>query len=371
MLANTFEIRLEQLRRLLRRRKLDGIIVSQPENRRYLSGYSATDHGIQESSGVLLVPARGNPYLLTDSRFQIQAEEEAEGFQVELYPKGLLALLGKLLPSLGVKRLGFESHYTLHLTASSMGTKLGGAGVELVPLSGLIEKMRVIKSEGEIESLRQSVLLNEKVFQQILPQIVPGVTEIELVLELERTMRHLGAERPSFDTIVASGENSAKPHAVPGNKCLAAGAVVLIDMGLCLKGYCSDMSRTLVAGTGAGNEVFRERLQVVRRAQLAGQLAIREGALCCEVDRAARKVIEAAGYGPFFGHALGHGVGLNVHEGPRLSSRSRQKLRNGMIVTVEPGIYIPGWGGIRLENMVVVRPDGHELLGEDTTGLDV
>lgn len=361
--------RLESLRGMLRRRKLDAILVSQPDNRRYLSAYSAADHGIQESSGCLLIPVKGQPYLLTDSRFQLQAESESPGFKVELYQKGLLALLVKLLSDLKIKNLGFESHYTLHLTAERMVKKLQGSGVILAPLAGLVEKMRVIKSEAEIEAHRQSVLLNEKVFRQVLPEMVSGVTEVDIALKIEGRMRSLGAERPSFETIVAFDENGAKPHAVPGKNRLREGGVVLVDMGLCLNGYCSDMTRTFMAGQT--EDLFLDRLRVVREAQLAGQMAIREGVSCRDVDRAARKVIEDAGYGEYFGHALGHGVGLNVHEEPRLSSHSHKKLRSGMVVTVEPGIYIPGWGGIRLENMLVVRNDGYELLNQDTTGLDL
>ncbi len=363
-----YGMRLEGFRRLLRRRKLDAFLVTHPENRRYLSSYSAADHGIQESSGVLLIPLKGEPLLLTDSRFELQAKEEASGYRVELYARGLLPLLEKILQGMGAKKIGFESHYTLHSTANRMVEKLSVAGMELLPLHGLVEKMRLIKTEFEIEAHRASVLLNEKVFQRVLPRIVPGVTEVEVSLMIESTMRELGADKPCFETIVAFGVNGAKPHAVPGMESLAEGDVVLVDMGLALNGYCSDMSRTFVSGKA--EELFLKRLRVVRKAQLAGQEAVCAGALCCDVDKAARKVIEEAGYGDYFAHALGHGVGLNVHEDPRLGSRSRKKLRSGMVITVEPGIYIPGWGGIRLENMLVVRDDGFELLNEDTTWLD-
>jgi Xaa-Pro aminopeptidase len=195
------------------------------------------------------------------------------------------------------------------------------------------------------------------------------MSEREIALAIELTMHELGAEGPSFDTIVAFGTNAAKPHAVPTDRILKTGDVVLVDMGLVLDGYCSDMTRTFVAGKP--DTTYLERLRVVRKAQLAGINALRAGVTCKEVDQAARQVIEDAGYGKYFGHALGHGVGLAVHEEPRLSSRSRKKLKSGMIVTVEPGIYLPEWGGIRLENMVVVREDGAEPLNEDITGLDL
>ncbi len=361
--------RIQKLQASLRRRKLDAILITEPANRCYLSGYTATDYGIQETSGVLLIPAKGAPYLLTDSRYELQAKEEAAGFAIELYNRGLFALLEKLLPVLKVERFGFESHYFLHSTANKMEEMTDRIGVQLQPLTGLIERMRVIKSEEEIQLVKKSVLLNERVFQLVYNTIEPGMTELEVALALELTMRELGAEGPSFDTIVAFGNNAAKPHAVPGDRVLKSGELVLIDMGLLLKGYCSDMTRTFVAGKPG--KTYLERLRIVRKAQLAGINAIHAGAVCRDVDRAARQVIIDAGYGDFFGHGLGHGVGLAVHEEPRLGQLSRKKLKAGMIVTVEPGIYLPEWGGIRLENMVVVREGGCEVLNEDVTGLDL
>ena len=245
----------------------------------------------------------------------------------------------------------------------------GSIDVALVPLTDLIERMRLLKTEQEISLLKKSVLLNERVFQLVYNTIEPGMTEIEVALALELTMRELGAEGPSFDTIVAFGTNAAKPHAVPTDRILQSGDLVLIDMGLVLQGYCSDMTRTFIAGKP--DKTFLERLRIVRKAQLAGIQAIRAGASCRAVDRAARTIIVNAGYGNFFGHGLGHGVGLAVHEDPSLGPRSRKKLRAGMIVTIEPGIYLPEWGGIRLENMAVVRDHGCEVLNEDTTGLDL
>lgn len=361
--------RLAALQKRLRRKKYDALLVTEPYNRRYLSGYTAADHGIGETAGVLLIPATGKPYLLTDSRFVLQAEEEAVGFEVVLYPRGLASLLKKILPRVGIATLAFESLYMLHATAGRLAKVLADVDVQLVATTGMIERMRVVKSEDEIALLKKSVLRNEQVFNLVYNTIEPGMSEREIALALELTMHELDAERPSFETIVAFGENGAKPHAVPGDRILKSGEIVLIDMGLVLDGYCSDMTRTVVAGKP--DALYLERLRVVRQAQLAGIVAIRPGVTCHEVDLAARQVIDDAGYGKYFGHALGHGVGLAVHEDPRLSSRSRKKLRPGMVVTVEPGIYIPGWGGIRLENMVVVREDGAEVLNEDTTGLNL
>ena len=361
--------RIARVQATLRRQKIDGLLVSQPDNRRYLSGYTAPDHGIQESSGFLLIPANGRPYLLTDSRFTLQAEAEACHFQVELYRKGLLQLLEKMLPPMGIRTLGFESDYLLHSTYLRFSAMAEKRNLVLKPQSELIAKMRQVKSSAELVLLRKSTHLNEQVFQSVYNTIEPGMTEREVVLALELTMREMGAEGPSFDTIVAFGSNAARPHAVPTDRELQAGDLVLIDMGLVYQGYCSDMSRTFAAGKP--DAVYLDRHRLVRRAQLAGIDAIRDGVTGFEVDRAARQVLIDGGYGDFFGHGLGHGVGLAVHEEPRLSPRSRKQLHTGMVVTVEPGIYLPEWGGIRLENMVVVGKDGCELLNQDTTFLDL
>ncbi len=361
--------RIVQLQAALRRRKIDALLVSQPENRRFLSGYTIADHGIHESSGFLLIPASSNPYLLTDARFTLQAQEEAFLFQVELYSKGLLPLLEKLTAQLGIRTLGFESEYILHSTFLKLSDLAEKRGLVLKPQTDLVEAMRIVKTEEELALLRRSTQLNEKVFQSVFNTIEPGMTEREIALALDLTMREMGAEGPSFETIVAFGTNAARPHAVPTDRELKAGELVLIDMGLVYKGYCSDMTRTFVAGKP--DPTFLDRHRLVRRAMLAGIDAIRDGVTGYEVDRAARQVIIDGGYGDNFGHALGHGVGLAVHEEPRLSARNRKQLRTGMVVTVEPGIYLPEWGGIRLENMVIVGENGCEVINHDTTSLDL
>ncbi len=361
--------RIIRLQSGLRRRHIDGLLVSQPDNRRYLSGYTAPDHGIQESSGLLLIPAKGRPYLLTDARFTLQAEAEAQLFLVELYSRGLLPLLERLINRLGLQSLAFESDYLLHSTFQRLAGMANKRGLTLVPQLGLIEAMREVKSADELELLRASTRLNETVFQSVYATIEPGMTEREIALALELTMREMGAEGPSFPTIVAFGTNAARPHAVPTDRELQAGDLVLIDMGLIHRGYCSDMTRTFVAGRP--DRTYIDRHRVVRAAMQAGIGAIRAGVTGAEVDRVARQVIADAGYGDHFGHSLGHEVGLAVHEAPRLSRTNRKKLRAGMVVTVEPGIYLPEWGGIRLENMVVVGEHGPEVLNRDTTGLDL
>ncbi len=364
-----YQGRIAKLQEKLRRKKVDSLLVTQPENRRYLCGYRGGDHGIRETSGVLLVPARGNVRLLTDFRFRLQAEQEVPWAEVVIYPKGILKLLGQMLPDLTIKSLAFESNYILHSFVDKMTTTLAKKGIKTVPTDGLVEAMREIKDEEEIDLIRSAVRLNEKVFTEIFSTLADFPTEIDIALAIETAMRRRGAERPSFDTIVACGENGALPHAFPGNSPIAKEKSLTIDMGLILDGYCSDMTRNMMIGKP--NERYLELHRLVRRAQLAGIAAVRDGVMACDADKAARDVIVDAGYGSYFGHSLGHGVGLAVHEEPRLSSRSHKKLKPGMIVTVEPGIYIPGWGGIRLENMFVVREDGCENLNNDSTWLDI
>ena len=361
--------KLNELRKILKNRKIDALLVTQPDNRRYLSRYSATDSSISETSGVLLIPCSGTPLLLTDSRFELHAGSEAKGFEVMLYPQGLLALLQKLLPKLKVKRLGFESHYLLHATAGKLTALTDKLDIQLVPLVGIVEKMRVTKEQEEIDRIEKSVLLNEQVFQEVYATLREGQTEREVAMRIENTMLAKGAERPSFATIVAGGPNGAAPHAVPGSRPLRQREPIVIDMGLILDGYCSDMTRTVVLGSPDQKTVDLFRL--VRKAQLAATNVIRAGITGKEADRAAREVITAAGLGDKFGHGLGHGVGLAVHEAPLLNRRNNKKLQTGMIVTVEPGVYLAGWGGIRLENMGVVEQNGCRILNRDSTFLDL
>lgn len=364
-----FQKRLHKLRKKLARKKLDAVLISQPENRRYLSGYTGGDHGIAESSGALLISRKGPVFLLTDFRFKIQAEKETSGFEVALYPKGLIELLSRMLPDLEITTLGFESHYTLHSTAKLMVEQLGKKGVSLSPVEDLVESLRIIKDEEEIALLKKSVRLNEKVFEEVYSSFSDFETEIEVASAIEGAMRKYGAERPSFDTIVATGANGALPHAVPGTSRLKKNKSLTIDMGLILDGYCSDMTRNFVPQKPTKRYLKLHR--IVRKAQLAGMAAIKAGIRGCDADKTARDVIVKAGFGDKFGHSLGHGVGLAVHEAPSLSPRSRKKLKPGMIVTVEPGIYVLDWGGIRLENMGVVREEGFENFNTNNTWLDI
>jgi Xaa-Pro aminopeptidase len=360
---------LEKIKAAVRRKGAGALLVTQPENRRYLSHYTATDLSIAESSGVLLVPGRGTPLLLTDSRYYLQAEKEASDFEVVLVRSSLLGALKKLLPQLGIRRLLFESHYLLHATAVKLLDLGQKQNIKMIATSGMIEKLRTVKSAGEIEKIRQAVSLNELVFQETFQNLIPGQTEREVAIAIESAMMLKGAEEPAFPTIVAAGPNAAVPHAVPTDRAIKENETVIIDMGLKLNGYCSDMTRTVVLGKP--DKRIKETIRLVRKAQQEALKTIKAGITAREADRAARKIITDAGFGKNFGHGLGHGVGLAVHEPPSLNRIRRNKLKAGMVVTVEPGIYLPGWGGVRLENMVVVEEGGCRALNQDTTFLDI
>ncbi|MDR3089210.1 MAG: aminopeptidase P family protein [Desulfobulbaceae bacterium] len=364
-----YQKRLARIRNELERLGLDAILVGNPFNRRYLSGFTARDHGIEESSGLLLLPRRGEVMLLTDFRYRQQAETDGPWLTVRLYDKGLTALLAELLPALAIRSLAIEADYTLVSQYRAMSESLAKKDVYLHPLEGLIEQHRQCKDEAELELIHRSVALNEQVFQEIFAGLALGQSETDIALALETRMRRAGAEGASFPTIVACNANAALPHAVPGRETVTAGRPITIDMGLILDGYCSDMTRSFVCGQA--DRRYHEIHRLVRRAQLAGIAVLRAGVRGKDVDAAARQVIAEAGYGAYFGHSLGHGVGLQVHEEPRLSSRADTLLRDGMVVTIEPGIYLPGWGGVRLEVMAVVREGGCEVLGTDTTWLDI
>ena len=369
MMAMDYQRRLAALTDELERLGVDALLVGNPYNRRYLSGFTARDHGIEESSGLLLITRSGQAMLLTDFRYRQQAETDAPWLEVKVYDHGLTPLLKDLLPALGTRNLAIEADYTLLSQYQAMGKSLDEKGIRLHPCEGLVDKYRQCKDEGELELIRRSVALNERVFQDIFAGIAPGQSEIDIALALETRMRQLGAEGASFPTIVACGASAALPHAVPGAAVVEKGQPITIDMGLILAGYCSDMTRSFVHGQA--DERYQEIHRLVRSAQLAGIAAFKAGVTGKEVDAAARKVIAEAGYGAYFGHSLGHGVGLQVHEAPRLSSRAETILQDGMVVTIEPGIYLPGWGGVRLEVMAVVRQGGCEVLGSDTTWLDI
>jgi Xaa-Pro aminopeptidase len=343
-------MRLTGLRRLLREQELDAILISQPENRRYLSGFTG-------SAGWLIISAE-QALLATDFRYFEQVGRQAPAFELAKIKTRFPDLLPELLSGLGVGRLGFESQ---HMTVDQLYTLSQAAeGVEFVPLKDTVETLRAVKDEDEIDALRRSVALTDAAFAHLLEMIRPGMTEREVAWEIEATMRTHGATRVAFDLIVAAGPNGALPHARPGDQTIQPGDPVVVDIGCVVDGYCSDMTRTFCLGQPSAR--YLEVWEIVLQAQEAAAAAIRAGVSGVQADTAARDVIAGAGYGEYFGHSLGHGVGLAVHEGPRASQLSEDILEAGMSLTVEPGIYLPGEFGVRLEDLVIVGENGIEIL---------
>lgn len=331
------------------------------ENRRYLSGYTAEDGQFDETAGVLLI-SRDKALLVTDSRYDLQATREAPLFTVIRYNKMLFQELPGILVSMGTTSLGFESVRLSCHQYRQLSDELAekGLDIHLVPSQDLIEKHRIQKDGGEIEAIQSALSLTETVFLDFIPTLKAGVTEKALAWELEKRLRQAGADGLSFPTIVASGPNSALPHAVPSDRPVRKNEPILFDFGVRLNGYCSDITRMVVIGEP--DDRYRHIYRTVLDAQKKAIQEIRPGKSSKQVDEVARNHISAMGYGDCFGHGLGHGVGLAIHEAPRLSPLKDTLLEPGMVTTVEPGIYLADWGGIRLENMVVVTDTGVEVM---------
>ena len=343
-------MRLTKLRAILPEHDIDAILISQPQNRRYLSGFTG-------SAGWLVITAE-RAVMATDFRYYEQVGREAPGFELARIQTRVSDLLPEVLADLGIKRLGFESQ---HLTVEQLSTFSKAAeGVEWLPLENTVEKIRAIKDQDEIDALRRSAALNDDAFAHLLEVIEPGMTEREAAWEIETYMRSHGASKVAFDLIVAAGPNGALPHARPGEQAIQPGAPIVIDIGCVLDDYCSDMTRTFCLGEPSTR--YLEVWNLVLQAQEAAEAVIRAGTSGIETDAAARDLIVEAGYGDYFGHGLGHGVGLAVHEGPRASRLSEDTFEAGMSLTVEPGIYLSGEFGVRLEDLVIIGKDGIEIL---------
>lgn len=340
---------------------IDTVMIMSDENRRYLSGFTGRDSQFDESSGALFITGE-RLLFATDSRFTEQAAKEAPLFEIYCYKTGLAKELFDILSLLNTRRLGYEARrLSCHQHQEMVDTMHSNASpVTLVAADASLETLRSVKEEAEIELIRKSLALAEQAFIEVKKEIRPGMTEKNLAWKLEQALRNGGADGLSFPSIVAAGENSALPHAIPGETAIREGTQLLFDWGALLNGYCSDITRTLFIGEPDNR--FERIFHTVLDANQKAIQGIRAGVSGKEVDRMARSHIEAMGYKEYFGHGLGHGVGLAVHEPPRLSPLKEDILRPGMVVTVEPGIYIPGWGGVRLENLVVVREESAEVL---------
>lgn len=325
---------------------VDALLVLKPENRAYVSGFSG-------SNGYLVVGKTGD-MMLTDFRYTEQAAAQCPGVTIIDYAPDLHASLNNSLKSAGITRLGFEGDFVPHATWVTLSEKLE---TELVPCSGLVEKLRMIKDEDELASMQKAAEIAEDALTEILHKIKPGVTEAFVALELEIAMRRLGSQGLAFPTIAASGPRSSLPHGRASERKIMPGDFLTLDFGAMYNGYCSDITRTFVVGKATPEQ--RRVYETVQQAQLKTLSAIRPGIAGKDVDKVARDYITEQGYGERFGHGLGHGVGRMVHEGPSAGSKSEDTLAAGHVVTVEPGIYIPEWGGVRIEDMVVVTEAGY------------
>jgi Xaa-Pro aminopeptidase len=344
-------LRADRLTDLLPDAGVDVLLVTDLVNVRYLTGYSG-------SNGIALVGSDTRTFV-TDFRYVEQAAEEVDdSFDRVRAVQDLLEALPDLVPSGGL-RLGFDDTNVTVRQHLRMRRALPDQ-VELTAAGGLVERLRAIKDDSEVQQIHAASQIADAAFEQLLSQGLIGRTEREIAIGLEFAMRERGAEHTSFDPIVAAGPHGALPHAKPRDVEIKRGDMVVIDWGARLGGYCSDCTRTVAAGDP--DEEARDAYALVLEAQLAGLGAVKAGVHGREADEIARSVITAGGHGDHFGHGLGHGVGLDIHEGPRLSQRSEDDLAPGNVVTVEPGVYLPGKFGIRIEDLVVVTDNGAQIL---------
>jgi Xaa-Pro aminopeptidase len=346
--------RADRVAAALAERELDALLVTGLVNVRWLTGYTG-------SNGLALVGPAAQRVFLTDFRYLTQAAEQvADGWRREIAPELQQAVTAFVGPAEGgTVRLGFDD---AQLSVKEHGALAGRlpAGVELVAASGIIEDLRAVKDADEQARIRAAAKLADAALSEVLTRGLAGRTEREVALDLEMTMRRAGAESVSFPPIIASGPHSALPHAVPRDAVIPKGTLVTIDWGAQLDGYASDCTRTYA--TGELDPRDREIYELVLEAQITSLAAVKAGAGGRAVDAVARDIITAAGHGEHFGHGLGHGVGAEVHEGPRLSQRSEATLEVGQVVTVEPGVYVPGAVGVRIEDLAIVPEDGADVL---------
>ncbi len=338
--------KLDKLRTAFDAREIDALLVSTPENRRYMSGFTG-------SAGYLLI-SRKDAVLATDFRYIEQSQQQAPDFGIERIA-GDLAWLPARMSEMGVRWVGFESDNMTVAIHSKMTKALeeGAPEATMVATTGIVEELRAVKTPEEIELLTRAVEIADAAMDRVAPTIEPGMTEEQIAWELEKTMRDLGAEGPSFDTIVGAGPNGALPHHRADDTVIKAGDPVVIDMGAKYQGYCSDLTRTLFVGEP--DDTFRRIYNTVLGAQLEAEAGVTAGMTGKETDAIARDIIAEAGHGDDFGHSLGHGIGLAVHESPGVGPNSDGTIEDGMVFTVEPGIYMPGWGGVRIEDMAVME----------------
>lgn len=344
------EKRVNRLRNSFETAKVDAFLITSEYNRRYVSLFSGTTAHLLITSEEAL--------LITDFRYLEQAVQEAPYFKVVNNQRKMMETVAEEVKKRKIKRLGFEENHISFGEYQKWLSLLDG--VELVPMGNTIEKLRLYKDEGELEKIKKAARIADEAFAHVLHFIRPGVTENEVAAELEYQMRKLGASGPSFDTIVASGYRSAMPHGKASEKRIETGELVTLDFGAIYQGYVSDLTRTVAVGEISPK--LKEIYEICLEAQLTGIRGLGPGMTGKEADAVCRDFIQAKGYGEAFGHGTGHGIGLEIHEDPTLSLSGEMILEPGMVVTVEPGIYLPGIGGVRIEDDILITEEGNEVL---------
>ncbi|NLN48429.1 MAG: aminopeptidase P family protein [Clostridiales bacterium] len=346
--------RIERIRGIFNSLGADGIFIYSSANRRYLSGFTG-------STGYVIISNEDMGFV-TDFRYTNQAKDQCKGFEILENKNPVEDFIADMIMKYNITKLAYEDSYMTVSFFNKLKDKL--KGVEFIPLDKNEGNIRIIKDREELDCIEKAASIADKAFGHILGYIKPGMTENDVALEMEFFMRKNGASKLSFDSIVASGVRSSLPHGAPTDKIINSGDLLTLDYGCVYNGYCSDMTRTFVVGKASERQ--KEIYDVVLKAQTEALLHIKAGVLGKDVDRVARDIINDAGYGDFFGHGLGHGVGLMVHEEPRLSLLGETSLEVNMVVTDEPGIYIPDFGGVRIEDLVVVGEDGPIILSKST-----
>ncbi len=337
--------KLNDLRGKFASANIDGLLVSSTVNRRYLSGFSG-------SAGWIIISAK-EAVLAVDFRYVEQARKESSDFEVTYIQGDMASWLPEIVNRLGIKKLGIETEYTSLTMYESLCRVFQTNGPSVQPLKNLVESLRIVKSKEEIAYISGAAEIADKTIAYISSNLRPGISEIHFAWKLERFIRDQKYEPLPFEIIVASGRNAALPHARPTDKLIVEGEPITIDLGAKYNDYCCDITRTFVIGKG--DRDFYKIYNVVLGAQLAALSIVEAGMKAADADGIARKMIDRAGYGEYFGHGLGHGIGLETHESPRLGASSDDILLENMVFTIEPGIYIPGWGGIRIEDTVTIK----------------
>ena len=335
-------------------KEIEGFLVTNLKNLNYLSGF--------DGEGAALIGVSGKNYLLTDSRYTEQAQKESPDFKIitdEPKKKNARILaLKKILEKNKIKKIAFESNNLSYADFKKYSESF--ESTEFLPTENIIEKIRMIKDKEEIIKIKKAAQITTESLKDVFEIIKPGIRELDIASELAYTMRKKGAQKEAFETIVVSGERSSLPHGKPSEKKITEGELIIIDVGANYQNYNSDITRTIIMGNE--NEKQKEIFSIGLEAQKAALEFLKPGVKCKEVDSVARGIIEKKGYGEYFGHGLGHGVGLDIHELPRVSFSDDTVLLPGMVVTIEPGIYLPGVGGVRIEDSVLITESGYEIL---------